>query len=152
MSDTRDNALAAFERCFSQPGMLSEFGFSSAPVEFIPPTKVVGTSFKRTYFSPSGVIVEIIFYPPPEMKGFFVVNIRNVHKDATFEIGNWLKFHKMAVKNSAFSLSNYVGSIDLQMSGFWDFLQSVFSDPIMREIIKGETWEDIPFDWTGIKS
>jgi hypothetical protein len=57
----------------------------------------------------------------------------------------------MFVNVAQFKLSNYSGDFDKKIKYLSDEINSIFENPKLISIVKGDDWEDLPFDWAGMK-
>lgn len=140
-----------FKRECSTLKVLANAGYSERGLEYIPATKVVPESFKLNFYSNKDLRVEIIFYPLPNNRSFFLCYVKRGENNGVINLKDWLKKHKKLNGDDQFKLAKYSGNIEQQMEAFSNFLEKVFTDGLMLEILTDQRWEDLPFDWAGIR-
>ncbi len=140
-----------FKESCADLNVLKKLNFRMLDLEYIPPTKVVSESYQINLENESNRRIEIIYHPEPGISGIFLFYIYQTSGNQPVELGDWLKKHKKLAEPNPFKLSSYSGEYKERLKKFFDFLSSVLSNSAMQEILKGNAWEDIPFDWTGIK-
>lgn len=126
-------------------------GFQQKSFERIPATKAISESYKLELANLAGMRVEVLFHPLPNVLGVFVVYIYSDKHSEPINLKDWLKKHEKLVDQNMFKLSNYAGSSEDKFGAFFEYLNLILNDNAVQGILRGEVWEEIPFDWTGIK-
>lgn len=149
-NNSYDEAVQTFNRYFSNLDELLQSGYVSHGIENVPATKVVPESFKLILKNEAKIRVEIIFYPLPNELGIILFYIWREDKKEPINLKDWLKKHGK-LKKGMFKLETYSGNLDEKMKAISENIGSMIVDQGMRDILEGKDWEDIPFDWTGLK-
>ena len=113
-------------------------------------TELLGESFILNFSNKKKRTIQIIYYIS-ENENLFLINIINEETKDTFNLINWLKKKNLLEETNYFKLSNYTGDFEIKIESFSLYIDSIFQNPDLKTIVKGEKWEKIPFDWTGIK-
>jgi hypothetical protein len=148
MSVTSEEHMFAFRRHFSALSVLVGLGFGCKTIERVPPTKVVGESYHMYLANSKDRSVEITYYPPFHNEndaGMLIVFVEKLGNKNPIDVEDWLKKHDRLESPKAFVLSSYEGSYIEKLEGCSKFLNEVFTDPELQAILKGETWEHIPY-------
>lgn len=130
-------------------GLLS-FDLKLVDIESRLGTKLLGESFVFK-FSNRLRSVQVIFYPQPNNEDYFLVNLVNQENKEIFNIKDWLKKHEMIEPLSPFKLSSYAGSFEERLDLFVAYLGRLFSHDILEQILQGDSWESVDFDWAGMR-
>lgn len=111
-----------------------------------------GDSFEFLISSDTGISIEFTFYPAYQNKSdYVVIYVINDNKDKDFSLDSWMqKYHTVSKKNP-FSLSNYNGNYDQQLMGFFNFLNKLFKEEKLNNILEGKSWMDVEFNWGDLK-
>lgn len=65
-------------------------------------------------------------------------------------LSDWLKYEGYQFEQDPFSFKTYhEDNLELQIEGFIHFLQEIFENEKLKEILQGRYWEETPFDWAG---
>lgn len=93
------------------------------------------------------------FYFTPEYKGdsFIISSVTNMGNGEVLSIPQYLKCKNVYSDDSApFKLNSYAGNFYEQINGFLNFMNEQLS-LYMGNILGGQAWEQVPFDWGGYK-
>lgn len=147
---TTDEKLALFQTELSSNGFLQRAGFSFVGAKFVPPTNLLGGAHKLSFGNDKGRSIEISYYSSDQNE-FFLVSVVNTQLSKTFNISHWLKKRGVPVDLGSFKLASYDGDLQSRLRGFVEWLRVVLDTPGLAEIFRGEHWEDVAFDWAGMR-
>jgi hypothetical protein len=151
ITETNDKSILSFQKHAYNIDKLLALGFSQGSEEKVDATKVAPGSIKVCFTGPAMRSVDLVFYPLPLEQGIILVYINNLGNGQVINLKDWLKKHDQLTDPNSFKLSSYGGKPDQRWSQFLNFLNTAFSISSLKEILRGNAWEDIPFDWAGIK-
>lgn len=133
---------------------LHDIGYMYTDTKLIPATKNTKEAYRIRFTQEERLAVDIYFMPFSDNKiGIFSVFLRNLGKKdfySSFEIGNWFKAHNRPLSPQAFILSEYEGSIEERIEAFKAYLSDLLLDPELQPVIRGQKWEEVPFDWNSV--
>lgn len=82
----------------------------------------------------------------------FGIIVRNDKKEDDSLLSDWLKYNGYKFDKDPFLFTTYhVDNLDTQIQGVIHFLRQTFENEILKGILQGQSWEDTPFDWGGLK-
>jgi len=128
---------------------LSEVRFDLISSKHLEAKGPAGESYEFQLSAGSDVFLEINFYPSFEdKKDYVVVYVVNDGAGKDFSLDSWMKLRN--IKNdivNPFDLSSYPGDFELQVEGFFKFLDELIDASELKKILLGMVWENVPFDW-----
>ncbi|GAA6167976.1 hypothetical protein [Sessilibacter corallicola] len=119
--------------------------------EYIEPTDLLGEGFKFWFSGMHSIEVSVKFNPISNGNDNFTLFIYSRKIGSDFCLDDWLKIHGEENVIDAFRLLSYSGSFSDRLDAFFIYLESIFSMPELMNILSGTEWEDVPFDWAGMK-
>lgn len=119
--------------------------------EYIQPTELLGECFEFWFSGEGGVDVSVSFSPKSNGNDNFTVFIYNRKIGSDFCLDDWLKIHGVKNVIDSFRLSSYSGEFSERLDLFFMYLESIFSIPELMNILSGREWEEVPFNWAGMK-
>lgn len=75
----------------------------------------------------------------------------NENEDSYFLITEWLKYTNRNDEWKFFYLNTYEGSFEQRLNFIFEYVNNLFLDKSLSEILRGEKWIDFYFDWWGMK-
>jgi len=147
MTDLRKEKL---KELLMKDASLRSFGFSFAS-EKVEKSKVLHDAYVFTFLNKkvNRTLDFSIRNTASSNDSFLSVYIFN-EKNESLSIEDYLSKHKLYQERDYFRLSTYPGDSSEKVTRFFGFIISIITNNI-REIITGEKWENIPFDWHGYK-
>jgi len=113
---------------------------------------VKAKSYKLRLDNDTDIFVEVVFYPlNEELQGVILVYINNSKNEQVINVKDWLKKYNVLPNEKSFKLEGYHGTLNDRLKLFSEFLGDVFSQKNMNLILSGANWEELPFDWSGIR-
>lgn len=120
--------------------------------EHRPGTTLLGESFVLKFNNEKSRSVQVIFHPRNENKDFFLINVVNTENNEAFNVEDWQKKYDVArATQDPFKLVNYAGTFSERLDAFIFFLDRLLSHEDLAAIIEGRRWENVSFDWAGMK-
>lgn len=132
------------------PSFLS-LGLKFVNVEYRPSTNLLGESVVLNFSNENMRSVQVIYYPEPDNKDYFLINLVNDENKDVFNIKDWLKKHNALEKVSPFKLANYSGGFEERLCSFVVYLNGLLNKNELSSILRGDSWESVTFDWAGMK-
>lgn len=92
-------------------------------------------------------IVEIEFFPMNNNKGFFITSIEENKSKGSFLLSNYIKAHEKKLNiREDFNRRTPDQDFQIFIKNYFQILFSLFNKNL-KDILTGETWEKVPFDW-----
>jgi hypothetical protein len=132
--------------------LLKTYRFERSLPEFeiVPATRVIPEGRKAVFCSQFGVALEMGFFPFGDGEMIILVYVRSIHHREPINLDDWRKIHVPGFTESPFRIRSLIplGDAVLRVT---EAMSTILRHSAMEMILNGDTWEDIPFDWTGIK-
>lgn len=150
-SNSHNKSILLFKQHACSIQSLEDLGFRFVSEERIPATKAAPESHKICFSNKKNRSIDLIFYPLPNDQGIILAYINNLDEKQVINLKDWLKKHNHLPSDNSFKLASYSGDTNDRWIGLRNFLNDAFRLTPLSKILLGDTWEDIPFDWAGIK-
>ncbi len=131
---------------FSKP-----FNFNNCITQYRPKKGFLEESFLFKIHNKKMRSIEFIYHPRDNGRSYFLINIENTKTNKSFNMEDWLRTKKILKKEDYFKLEKYQGCFEEKINSFLLFIENEFKNNQLIKIINGEFWEDIPFDWAGMR-
>jgi len=144
------NDFSTVEACFGKFSFLEKYDYTLIETQ-IESSELLGDNLLFIFRNNNkNISIEIAFYPKTNSRHEgFIVQIVNM-KNSNISVEEYLKHHKICDEECFFSLENYTGGLREKVLAFLAALESIF-EKYMLDIILGNKWEDIQFDWQGYR-
>jgi len=146
----RNNEINYIVDTLSNTSAFSELGLKFTGYDYRKGSAILGESFVLNFVN-NNRSIQVIYYPQVQESDFFIVNIVNLENMNTFNLDDWLKKHNLAERIDKFKLSSFQGEKVSQVRSFSSYLSDVLLNKELSSMLKGESWETVPFDWMGMK-
>lgn len=168
--DDRDLALIA-QRFAASPAFHAA-GLVHRETQRRPATRAIGATAVLRFGNDHARELQVIVLPRPDAAHVFVVNIVDsgragtgdvdaggggtggVDADArdTFALADWMRAHGVFDDTvNRFTLASYPGGFEQRLDAFIAWLGGILGMHGVERILHGDTWEDVPFDWAGMR-
>jgi len=142
--------IELFESNLAILSSLFDKGYAPNKGTLVPPTRVLPEGYEIRFVNNMDVSVAITFYQIAEGEDFFRVFVYGDNKKS-FNLFNWLKYHEQVSDRSIFKFSQFSGNFSSQLKQLLARINLFLSDDSLEPILNGESWEEIPFDWAGMR-
>ena len=115
-----------------------------------PPTKILPEGYEVKFSNDSNISITITYYMVDDANEFFRIFINN-QDGKSLSLFDWLKYHNKENNRAVFRLSHYDGGFFEKIKQIVERINSFLSDPLFDPILSGHDWEEIPFDWAGMR-
>ncbi|WP_425614564.1 hypothetical protein NA78x_004437 [Anatilimnocola sp. NA78] len=136
---------------FKASAALNDVRSSGTTIESIPATEVLGPSLKFTITPAWNRKVIAKLYYRSDDAHFFTVEIFNSEVKDSFLLDEWMNLHCTPVNLSLFDLNSYQGTLQERLAAFFSFLAAQLSERSLQEVLNGQKWEHIPYDWGAMR-
>lgn len=137
---------------FSALPSLSEMGYVIDSCE---------TTFSSTSNSDAALLVvsskeidrclKFFLSPSKDFLGIIMVEITYPKHNQSFYLHDWIMKHSEAGWGNKFQLRHYSSDFEKAVEGFFSFFKSLIDDPKLKKVISGQRWENVEFNWGGMK-
>jgi len=129
---------------------VNHFERSQPEFEIVPATKVIPEGRKVVFCNQFGIALEMSFFPFGDGEIIILVYVRSIHHREPINLEDWRKIHVPEFTESPFRIRSLIPYQDV-VRKVTEALSTILRHSLMEMVLNGETWEDVPFDWTGIK-
>lgn len=130
---------------------VNDYGFSLFREDHALSTELMGEVYEYWFSNNKGIEISVDFSPDVSGDDSFTIFIYRREIDANFSLEDWQKTHGSDNSLHEYKLASYQGTYAEKLEGFMDYLELVFTKHNMPQILLGETWEDVEFDWGGMR-
>lgn len=130
---------------------VSSLGLEFSSSERRPGTELLGESYILNFLNKNSRSLQIIYYPPSDGRDFFLLNIKNTETNGTFNLTDWLKQNGKHDAVATLDSINNINAFDKKVKHLADFLNSLLKDDDLNGIMRGDHWQEVYFDWAGMK-
>lgn len=115
-----------------------------------PPTELMSEGFLMKFSNQYKREIDFIFYPDDETD-VVLITIINTATGTNFFLNHWIKKHKIPITTKHLHLHKYTGSFNEKIKHYVDYLNSTLENKDLVSILAGKTWQNVPFDWAGMR-
>jgi len=90
------------------------------------------------------------FFPLGDGELILLAYVRSIHHREPINLDDWRKIHVPEFTENPFRIRSLIPLQDA-VRKVTEALSTKLRHSVMEMILNGDTWEEIPFDWTGIK-
>ncbi len=131
---------------------LQAVGFAYVGAIPQPPTQAIGESTVLLYSNAMKRSLQLQVYPQPGEDAACVINIVNDDSGEAFGLRDWLKQHGIQeTEPTRFRLAHYPGDLASRIDGFLSYIDIALSHQALRDVLAGNVWERVHFDWAGMR-
>ena len=118
--------------------------------KIIPAKNSLPENYEYIFSNNQNRLITVVFSPHTE-RVTSSFRMRNSLNEDSFSVGNWLKYHDKWEGYDKFHIGSYNGNFLEQVTALFLYFTSIFTADDFLPIITGEKWEDVPFDWAGMR-
>jgi len=74
-----------------------------------------------------------------------------IDEEPYFTILDWMRIEGKAYSEKSLFLGFHEGNFPEKIKSFLAFLNQLFENESLKEVLMGEKWQDHPFNWMGMK-
>ena len=137
-------------RVFAASNVLPTFGLQLAREIEIQATGLLGPAVQLD-FSNALRTVRMMYYPVEGGRDAVLVSVRNDADGSSFLLDDWMRYQGMQTSPNPFRPGSHPGSFDEQLRAVLARFESVICTGAMPALLRGEAWQDVPFDWGNLK-
>ena len=126
---------------------LNDLGYSTAVRESTGETPTLPATFCVSLRPSPDRTLAISFCYQREGNHYFIVEITNNLSPDSFLLDEWMKMRGECPEPFPWMLSSYHGTLRERLEGVVSFLVSQLTLPDIQDILRGQSWEHIPYDW-----
>ena len=129
---------------------LSKMGFSENGVEHVNATNLIPEGYRINFCNKKKRTISFKLFSLDD-KEIVAVNIINNENGESFGLEDWLKYKNMFKSYDALRLTSYDGEFHERVDSFLIYLSGIFSTTPLVNVLEGDIWENVPFDWAGMR-